>query len=326
MTSRALDIRCGIRLDAAEQADFLKRVAPHRATFIDGNTPILSASAPDTALLEAGIAFGQPDVPSLLAAQNLGWIHLSSAGYTRYDNDTFRAFVKARGIPVTNSSTVFAEPCAQQAMAFILGAARMLPEAFADRSVPDSAAWRALRRRHAVLGPETVVLILGYGAIARRLIELLRPYGVRVLATRRSPKGDEGVEILGDAGLPAALAAADHVVNILPASPETKDFVNAARLAAMKPGAFLHNIGRGDTVDQTALAEALAGGRLGGARLDVTSPEPLPDDHPLRAFRNCHITPHTAGGHPEETAALIAHFTGNLKRFLAGEALKDRIM
>lgn len=326
MISPTFTIRCGIRLDAAERADFSRQVAPHHATFPDGETPILGAAAPDRELAGADIVFGQPDVASLMAAKNLRWVHLSSAGYTRYDNDAFRAFVRERGIAVTNSSAVFAEPCAQQAMAFILAAARVLPEALRDRSLPDSPEWRRLRRRHAVLGPDTTVLLLGYGAIARRLATLLAPYGVRILASRRKPEGDEGVRVVPPEEVSGALGEADHVVNILPASSSTIGFMDAAKFAAMKPGAFFHNIGRGDTVDQGALATALTSGTLAGAWLDVTSPEPLPEDHPLRAIPACHITPHTAGGHTDETAALVRHFTGNLRRFVAGEPLKDRVM
>jgi phosphoglycerate dehydrogenase-like enzyme len=93
----------------------------------------------------------------------------------------------------------------------------------------------------------------------------------------------------------------------------------------MKPGAVFYNIGRGTTVDQLALAEALEDGRLAAAWLDVTDPEPLPDDHPLWAAPNCHITPHTAGGHTNEGETLVLHFLENFRRFLANEALLDRI-
>src|SRR5262245_63449122 len=82
----------------------------------------------------------------------------------------------------------------------------------------------------------------------------------------------------------------------------------------MKPGAVFYNIGRGTTVDQTALAAALRSGHLAAAWLDVTDPEPLPDDHPLRGLENCHITPHVGGGHHAEAHALVRHFLANLDR------------
>jgi phosphoglycerate dehydrogenase-like enzyme len=94
----------------------------------------------------------------------------------------------------------------------------------------------------------------------------------------------------------------------------------------MKRGAILYNIGRGTTVDQEALLESLLCGHLGAAWLDVTDPEPLPDDHPLWTAPNCYITPHTAGGHQKESETLVRHFLQNFERFLGGFPLRDRIM
>ena len=108
--------------------------------------------------------------------------------------------------------------------------------------------------------------------------------------------------------------------------PESFRFISDERLGWMKPGAILYNIGRGTTVDQQALAESLQSGHLGAAWLDVTDPEPLPDDHPLRKIPDCHITPHTAGGHRNESATLVRHFLENFRRFLADKPLRDQIM
>jgi phosphoglycerate dehydrogenase-like enzyme len=94
----------------------------------------------------------------------------------------------------------------------------------------------------------------------------------------------------------------------------------------MKPGAIFYNIGRGATVDQAALSDALHSGRLSAAWLDVTDPEPLPEDHPLLATPNCFITPHTAGGHVDEGRSIVKHFLENLGRFTRGEPLIDRVM
>jgi phosphoglycerate dehydrogenase-like enzyme len=94
----------------------------------------------------------------------------------------------------------------------------------------------------------------------------------------------------------------------------------------MKLGAALYNIGRGTTVDQVALEAALRSGVLGAAWLDVTEPEPLGADHPLRRVGNCHITPHIAGGQGDETLALVEHFAANLRRLEAGKGLADRVM
>jgi phosphoglycerate dehydrogenase-like enzyme len=149
---------------------------------------------------------------------------------------------------------------------------------------------------------------------------------VKPVAFRRQPRGDEGMPVVTEDGLPAALAEADHVVNILPESPATRRFFDAARFAQLKPGAAFYNIGRGATVDQDALLAALRSGHVGAAWLDVTDPEPLPASHPLWAEPNCFITPHVAGGHTGEACTLVRHFLRNLERFARGQALVDQVM
>jgi phosphoglycerate dehydrogenase-like enzyme len=170
------------------------------------------------------------------------------------------------------------------------------------------------------------LLITGFGSIARRLVELVAPLGLKVLAYRRRPRGDEGVPMVSLSSLNEALAAADHVMNILPLSPQTQHFFNRERFAQLKPGAIFYNIGRGATVDQTALLEVLQSQHLKAAWLDVTDPEPLPEGHPLLAEPRCHITPHVAGGHADEAQALVQHFVNNLQRFIQDKPLLDRVM
>jgi phosphoglycerate dehydrogenase-like enzyme len=123
-----------------------------------------------------------------------------------------------------------------------------------------------------------------------------------------------------------ALGTADHIMSTLPESSATRIFFDERRFATMKPGAVFYNIGRGATVDQVALRDALHSGRLSAAWLDVTDPEPLPDDHPLLATPNCFITPHIAGGHVDEGRSVIRHFLENFGRFGRGEPLIDRVM
>jgi phosphoglycerate dehydrogenase-like enzyme len=226
---------------------------------------------------------------------------------------------------VSNSATVYREACATHALSFMLAQARNLPLALETRVASGTPAWKELRGSCVPLEGQTV-LILGYGAIGRRLTELLRPFDVRVIAHRRTPRGDEGVPVVDQVRLAHVLANdADHVVNILPDSTETRHFFDAARFSQFKHGAVFYNIGRGATVDQGALLDVLRGRRIRAAWLDVTEPEPLPDDHPLWAEPNCYITPHVAGGHVDEAGTLVRHFLKNLERFVRGEALLDRV-
>jgi phosphoglycerate dehydrogenase-like enzyme len=115
------------------------------------------------------------------------------------------------------------------------------------------------------------------------------------------------------------------VISILPENADSIHFISTERLGWMKPGAIFYNIGRGTTVDQQALFESLRSGHLGAAWLDVTDPEPLPDDHPLWTVPNC-ITPHTAGGHGDESETLVRHFLENLNRLLEDLPLRDRVI
>lgn len=285
---------------------------------------VLALAEPDPAFATAEIAFGQPDIESVLSSRKLRWLQLSSAGYTRYDTPQFREAAKERGLFVTNSSSVYDEACADHVFSFMLAQSRRLPVSLATRLPNTDPRWMDLRNSYVPLRGSNV-LILGYGAIAKKLRALLSPFETRITGFRRKPRGDEGVPVVTAADLPAALEKADHVVNILPGSAATDGFLSKERFHTMKPGAVFYNIGRGSTVDQEALYEALHSGHLDAAWLDVCDPEPLPKNHPLLTLKNCFITPHTAGGHRNESATLVRHFLLNLRNFLDEEPLVDRI-
>ena len=287
---------------------------------------VLTKSERDPQFSTADVAFGQPDTQAIAEAQRLKWIHVSSSGITRYDTSEFRALAAQRNIAVSNSASVYNEACAAHVFSFMLAHTRKLPIALETRAAGGTPAWHAVRSACRTLRGETV-LIVGYGAIGKRLTELLRPFKMKVTAYRRKARGDERVPVITEAQLTDTLAGGvDHIVNILPESAETRHFFNAARFSAIKPGAVFYNIGRGTTVDQDALLDALRSGRLAAAWLDVTEPEPLPDAHPLWSEPNCFITPHVAGGHADEAKTLVRHFLKNLKRFVRGEPLVDRVM
>jgi phosphoglycerate dehydrogenase-like enzyme len=285
----------------------------------------LVAAPPDPQFFDADIAFGQPDPEQVMASPRIKWVHLTSAGYTRYDRDDLRSALRSRGVALTTSSHVYDEPCAQHVLAMMLSLARQLPYAQDDQRGPR--AWPAapLRAKSSLLLGERV-LIYGFGTIARRLVELLAPLRMDLIGVRRRPAGDEPVRVVPDAEADALLPTADHVVNILPANPSTDGYFTAERLGRMKRGALFYNIGRGTTVDQNALLGSLDSGHLAAAYLDVTDPEPLPADHPLWSAPNCFITPHTAGGHATEFERLAGHFLDNLARFERGESLVDRVI
>jgi phosphoglycerate dehydrogenase-like enzyme len=287
---------------------------------------VLDAGRDDSDLPAADIALGQPDPGQCLALPRLRWIELTSAGYTRYDTPEFRETLRARGTVFTNMSAVFAEPCAQHLLGMMLAGSRQLLVSHRDQLQDRS--WHIMERRaDSVLLNGQTVLVLSYGSIARRLVELLAPFGMKIYALRRRARSESGVHIIAEERLSAVLPEVDHVVNILPENEATRYYVNARRLALCKRGARFYNVGRGTTVDQRALAEALREGRLGFAYLDVTDPEPLPPEHELWRTPNCYITPHTAGGRRDQDDAIVDHFLHNLAALERGErdAMIDRV-
>ncbi len=286
---------------------------------------VLSLGDLEPSFYESDIVFGQPETQAIENAQSIKWIQVSSSGITRYDTPEFRSLMTNRGVKVSNSAHVYNEACADHALSFMLAQSRRLPQALASQAPNGSDEWLSIRSGGVPLRGQSV-LILGYGAIGRRVAALLAPFDMQLTAFRRTPRGDEGMPVIGEAELPAALAAADHVLNILPDSAATKCFFNAERFAQFKPSSVFYNIGRGTTVDQDALVQALENKQLREAWLDVTDPEPLPKDHALWQQANCFITPHTAGGFQGEAATCIDHFLKNLARFESGEELLDRVI
>jgi phosphoglycerate dehydrogenase-like enzyme len=322
----SLTIYCNARLPGVAVALLQAGVGTHHLVIAEA-VPIGGRGQADARLQEADVAFGQPEVGQVIASPRLRWVHVATAGYTAYDRADLRAAFTARGCALTKSSLVYDEPCAEHLLAVLCAQARLLPEAWRVQQTTRSWPQGKLRGEARLLRGQAVV-IAGFGSIGRRLAELLAPLHMEVIAIRRTVTGDEPVPTLGtdDPRAAQALARADHVVDVLPASPSTIRYFDAARLATLKPGAVFYNVGRGDTVDQEALMAALAAGRLAAAHLDVTTPEPLPPEHPLWTAPNCHITPHMAGGHQDEPERLVRHFLDNLGRFTAGRELLDRVI
>ncbi|MBW0000696.1 MAG: D-2-hydroxyacid dehydrogenase [Verrucomicrobia bacterium] len=312
-------------LDDAARQQLRQAAGEHRLIIASSTDNVLAEGAPDPTMHEADVAFGQPDPETLVTCPRLRWVQVSSAGFTRYDTPAIRALVAAGKLQVTNSSWVYAEPCAQHALAFILASARQLHAAYdAQRA---NHAWEHLeiRARSRLLNRKTI-LLAGFGSIGARLAELLAPFGATVYGLRRRRQSLANVELITIDELPATLAGADHVVNLLPDDPSTRLFFNAARFEQFKSGADYCAIGRGTTTDQDALLGALRSGRLSAAYLDVTEPEPLPPDHPLWSAPNCYITPHSSGGHADESERLVEHFVRNLHRFERQQPLDNRIL
>src|SRR5450432_3570362 len=250
-----LVIWCNAQLPDGPRAHLVEATRAHRLVVpTAGLVSPGGGGTADPALAEADVAFGQPAPAQLLATPRLRWVHLSSAGYNPYDRPDVRGAFSARGAHLTKSSLVYDEPCAEHVLAFLLAHARRLPEAFANARGPRAWPQHALRARARLLAGQSIVLV-GFGSIARRLVELLAPLHATVTGVRRRVEGDEPVPTFAWGTLDAdrALAAADHVVDLLPGGAPTAHAFDAARLATLKPEAVFYNIGRGSTVDEDAL-------------------------------------------------------------------------
>lgn len=322
----SLTIWCNAALSASAENLLVHGLEGHRLVFAEKRSAsVLVAGPADAGFAGADVVFGQPDAAECLRSKRVKWVAVTSAGYGRYDTPEFLETFKARGSSFTTSSTVFAEPCAQHVLAMMLALGRQLLASHAEQL--GGRQWKFFEHRAgSVLMNGQTVLLLGYGTIARRLTELLAPFGMKVYAVRRKTHSERGVHIIAEDRVTSVLGEADHIVNLLPDNEATRNYVNARRLGACKPGARFYNIGRGTTVDERALVQALEGGRLGAAYLDVFAEEPLPPSSPLWSAPNCFITPHTAGGRSDQDVALVKHFLANLATFTGGGAMTDRVV
>lgn len=322
----SLTIWCNAKFSEADTRLLTEGTRAHKLVFsTNASASVLVAGQADPSLVGADVAFGQPDAAQCLALPKLRWVEVTTAGYTRYDTPEFQETFRARGSIFSNVSQVFADPCAQHVLAMMLALGRQLLPSHQDQMTDH--AWHYAQRRYdsRLLTGQTVVM-LGFGAIGRRLAELLAPFGMKLIAVRRQTRSERGVRIIPEEAISSALEVADHVVNILPDNASTRNYVNARRLACVKRGARFYNVGRGTTVDQGALLEALRSGRLGAAYLDVFDVEPLPGNDALWTAPNCWITPHTAGGRSDQDEAIVKHFLANLAAFERGGTMVDRVV
>lgn len=176
-------------------------------------------------------------------------------------------------------------------------------------------AWR-FRATGRVVG--STVGIVGFGSIGEAVARRALALGARVTAVRRRklPSTIDGVELLDD--LATVIASADHLVLALPSTPETRNLIDARLLAHARPTAHIINVARGAVLDHTALIDALDGGRISFATLDVTEPEPLPPGHPLWTHKLVRLTPHISSNYTVVRAHMYDRVAANLDRFARG--------
>jgi phosphoglycerate dehydrogenase-like enzyme len=204
----------------------------------------------------------------------------------------------------------------------ILGALFHITKPYAA-IVGDNATSTWTRRVSSTLAGQTLG-ILGLGAIGQELARKAASLEMRVIGTRRAAGTLPHVErVYAPEETDEVLAQSDFVVLLLPATPETENIINAARLARMKKTAWLLNFGRGALIDDAALVAAAKSGSIAGAILDVFRQEPLPKDDPFWSTENILVLPHIGGLHPARDSMVAALLVENLRRFLDGAPLKE---
>jgi len=285
---------------AAPDAEFIYNEAPTRAE-----------------IAQADVILGNA-APSMISPEDkLQWLQTNSAGVDGYLDGCL-----PKNAVLTNATGAYGLAISEYMLAVWL---EQMKKLHTYRDVQHTSTWKDL-------GPvtsawESTVLVLGLGDIGGEFAKRAKALGAYVIGVRRkgTDKPDYVDELILTEKLDEYLPKADCVAITLPGTKETKGMFDAARLAKMKDGAVLLNVGRGMIVDGDALYAALESGKLSGAALDVTDPEPLPAEHPLWLQENCVITPHISGGfHLEETHdRIIRIMAENLRAFCAGKPLRN---
>jgi len=239
------------------------------------------------------------------------WVQLPNAGIESW----LSAGLLSPHRAVTSARGVYGHQVAEHALALVLACRRRIAEAARTDS------WSNEALRGAPLRDATVVVV-GSGDIGRSLLAMLAPLQCRTVAVtlRGNPVPGAGTTLPADR-VNEALEQADVVVLAAPSTVRTVGLLDARRLALLKPTAYVVNVGRGNLVVTDDLVEALAAGRLAGAALDVTDPEPLPDGHPLWSSPRVLITPHTANPPAVKQASFARRVTENCALLQAGEPL-----
>ncbi len=279
----------------------------------------LAAIAPEMQALVIGGHFFKAEAAQLMRekAKKLRFIQAFTAGY-----EGLQEHGVPPGVVVANAGDSWSASVAEHGMALLLAMVKRLEVPILNR--PGHKWERAYSSRMGSLHGMTLAIV-GYGGIGRSFARFAKPFGMHIVGLRRHPRLDPLVdEIVPISELHPVLARADVVLIAVPYSKTTDKMIGAPQFAACKQGALLINLARGGLIDQRALAEALKSGKLGGAAVDVTSPEPLPAEDPFWDSPNLILTPHVAGASGPVGRKRLAEFVGaNVARFAAGEPVES---
>ncbi|MFC4246371.1 D-2-hydroxyacid dehydrogenase [Natribaculum luteum] len=234
--------------------------------------------------------------------------------------------LRERGVTVTNASGVHGPNMGEHVLGSILSFTRRFHVGARRQRRRE---WRHYRA-HELQG--STVTVVGLGAIGRAVVERLEPFGVETIGVRYTPeKGGPTDEVVGfdDDAVHDALARTDYLVLACPLTDATRGLIDREAFVTLPPESVLVNVARGPVVDTDALVEALRSNWIRGASLDVTDPEPLPEDHPLWTFENVQITPHNAGHTPkyyERLADIVAENVDRIRETSETDGLENQVL
>ena len=296
------------------QIDQVQAILPDRRVMVTDDRAEMEAC-----LADVEIAAGNFPRDLLLRAPNLRWYQQWGAGADWLLRTPEAA---QKSWTLVNASGVHAIPITEHILALILAFARGLNQAL---RMQEQHAWKRGDRAQVIELAGSTLLLIGVGAIGERTAQSAHALGMRVLGVRRDPQQPAaGVEAMfAPEQLLEVLPQADFVVLTVPLTRDTRGMIGERELRAMKPGAYLVNIGRGGTVQTPALVRALQEGWIAGAGLDVVDPEPLPPDSPLWDMENVILTGHYSGMTPHYFERAFAIFLDNLQRYRDGQPLRN---
>lgn len=268
-------------------------------------------------LSAATVILGAPDPKDLVHAGNLRWLQSLWMGV----DDYVAPGVLPENVTITACVGAYRQTVSEHMLTTLLALCRQLPQC-RDNQLRHK--WVDVKKMRSIRG--ATVLVVGAGVIGGDFARLCKALGAHTVGLKRTVAGSiDGFDQLDTMEhLDSWLPQADVVALIVPHAPETVKLMDARRIALMKPDAMLISDGRGSVLDQDALAAAMTGGHLWGAALDVTVPEPLPEDSPLWDIPNLLLTPHVAGGIRMEVSRKSAVSFGleNFRRYAAGQPLE----
>ena len=270
-------------------------------------------------LLDAEVVLGFPRTEELKDAKSLKWLQTASSGIAQYVD---RSLYANEDVLLSNAVGTYGRAIADHVLGMVIGFNHQL---FKYRDQMKQQLWQRYFPTKDLW--DSTMLVIGFGDLGQSVARMAKAHSMRTIVVKRTAtaKPDYVDHLYTTDELDAVIGEADYLVICAASTDETAHLIDQKRLGLMKKGSYLINVSRGNIVDQDALIAALENGHLGGAGLDVTTPEPLPADNPLCQMDNVMISPHSSGLSVDCSDQIYELFKENLRRYLARDRLKNQI-